>query len=191
MKMLASLLALAAAAVGAIWLWLATYASDDGESVGVVVASTERLAGGAPKVPTSEGIKTLQREVDAARVADQESRSALAVVNTVSLGLAETVISAAEEARAADRAAAAKAKAAKEKAAKEKAEREKAEREAREREAQARVQPAPQPVQPVQPAPQPAPAPQPVQPAPQPVNPPGMCWDDDEWEECDDDEWDD
>lgn len=34
-----------------------------------------------------------------------------------------------------------------------------------------------------------APAPQPVNPAP--VTPPGMCWDDDEWEECDDDDWDD
>lgn len=41
---------------------------------------------------------------------------------------------------------------------------------------------------PAQPAAPVAPAPQPVNPAP--VTPPGMCWDDDEWEECDDD-WDD
>lgn len=47
--------------------------------------------------------------------------------------------------------------------------------------------PAPQPPPP--PPPAPAPQPQPVNPAP--VTPPGMCWDDGELEECDDDDWDD
>ena len=188
MKMISSALVLVLVGVLAAWLWFDATAVARQDTAGVVVGvevpgdgaqdgTVGAAEGGHPQATDrarqlrdrSDALSAEVAEVAAAERALNELREG---VRSATDELAIAGDAAYEERLAAVRAAKERAaeKAAAEKAAAEKAAQERAAREAR--------------------ATQPAPAPPPA-PAPVPVNPPGMCWDDDEWEECDDDDWDD
>ncbi|MGO0577358.1 hypothetical protein [Ornithinimicrobium panacihumi] len=193
MKMISSALVLVLVGVLAAWLWFDATAVARQETAGVVVGvevpgdgaqggTVGAAEGGHPQATDrarqlrdrSDALNAEVAEVAAAERALNELREGvrsatdeLAIAGDAAYEERLAAVRAAKE-RAAEKAAAEKAAA--EKAAAEKAAQERAAREAR--------------------ANQPAPAPPPA-PAPVPVNPPGMCWDDDEWEECDDDDWDD
>ena len=197
LQVVSSALALVLVGALATWLWLDATSLGRDDSPGVVVgaAAAAEGPGGVPE-PAAEQASAARLEQlrergavlnqEVARLAAQE-RMLTDFAEQVRLSMDELAIAGdAAEAERVEAAAKAKEKRAKEKAAK--AEKEKAAKAAAEKaaaEKTARERAARQPA----PAPAPAPAPQPVQPAP--VTPPGLCWDDDEWEECDDDEWDD
>lgn len=180
MKMVASVLALVLIGFTGGWLWIDA-AADAQETEGIVVPGAlepgEALSPSSPGVPGATGGQLLG--------AVQEGTSRL------SEGFAQAREEAEQEAKdkkAAEKAAKAEAE---EKAAAERRAEEEAEAQQAAEEAARAAVPSPAPPAPAQPGP--------VQPAPvQPV--PVMCWDDDEWEECDDgtsghgssdDDWDD
>ncbi|WP_066640793.1 hypothetical protein [Serinicoccus hydrothermalis] len=169
MKMLASALALVLIGLTGGWLWIDA-AADARETEGIVVVGALEQADGSASHARAAGDSGAAVITGHLVGAVQEGTRQLSGTFEQARSEAEQAAAEKEAAEKAAKEKAAQEKAAEEKAAEEKAAEERAAEEARQAEREAQeAQPAPAQVQPS----------------------PVLCRDDDEWEECDDDDWDD